>query len=990
VNQAVTVPGNAADLDSKVSYLAGLRLALTTAQKALSNHPTIATKKKALTDQLEMLMAVGEVVEQHNLFQAMSPMLQGIFGKVYGAGGITKRAAIERGWQFAKDLAISTKMTGLQIFQANLYAVGLMALKQNNLTNTAGLQGAIEALSTTYARLRPSPGGNSANYFARNSISGHDDFLSILWSSSPINQQYSSYYWNRVDRVASLGTGSVQPAEKQDLAKAIADLADHFKGQADPLKALGMVDRTFQSATQLSELHTDGYYFDRTHYWDGWWSVVGYSARGSIHDSLFLQNLTELAFDIARVNPTTIAGANPDSEWVETLWEGGSIGSAAVGMSEFLSGFAGVAKSDRRYKMGEALDYAGRLVKVAEAVDDPGLDATALKGDFLGHLASLGAAYVALSPNLASKNGFFLDTVWKNGDTIQASNELEQFLKSVPSKSVNRFLSLSTRLLIALKHTPSVNLFLRDPEFLYQHLKLARNYIQLNSESTTVASENHLWRLEQAKNLQEVQSIAQVMDQAILRLLADNSIGGSNDNSGNPIPFPVDNDDTRELKQVLSSTTSRYNLPDYSIFDIRAYDQDPTRKIVIINLDDGENFGKITNNTAYTIGAGIELRSRDERPSESYVLRGNQIYYYPAGVLYVPQVGDKWIQPVAIIAQPPRGIGLSLDHQATIKLGLEQAAEFYKPLGLFLSGAVYQWAYDLGGLGRDILSALIPDWRKLDQSVEEDLPKDPSFVAGRLLGNGAGFVTGILGMIVGGSGTVGGGSLCITGIGCLAGAPAIAASAGLFVAGAVTAEEALKNAIANASVLLSSGLNSLLGKESPTIDDSRPTQKDVTGFSQANKIKEDEAFAILEVMNRRATKKNGTHIFSEQELGKFFRKEIAKIFPKLGEKDLPNFPEAIIQKKNGGFIAVEVKNRKSFEMEGENAVLPKFRAIDSLAKEKGMNISEFHLYVNKDTFEGSFRGLYTIGKGDFIFYDGKILQINGKPIQIRRTNFQPR
>jgi hypothetical protein len=34
-------------------------------------------------------------------------------------------------------------MTGLQIFQANLYAVGLMALKQNNQTNTAGLQGAI-------------------------------------------------------------------------------------------------------------------------------------------------------------------------------------------------------------------------------------------------------------------------------------------------------------------------------------------------------------------------------------------------------------------------------------------------------------------------------------------------------------------------------------------------------------------------------------------------------------------------------------------------------------------------------------------------------------------------------------------------------------------------------------------------------------------------------------------------------------------------------
>jgi hypothetical protein len=74
-----------------VSYLAGLRLALTTAQKALSNHPTIAAKRQALTEQLEMVMAVGEVVEQHNLFQAMTPMLQGIFGKLYVAGGVTKR-----------------------------------------------------------------------------------------------------------------------------------------------------------------------------------------------------------------------------------------------------------------------------------------------------------------------------------------------------------------------------------------------------------------------------------------------------------------------------------------------------------------------------------------------------------------------------------------------------------------------------------------------------------------------------------------------------------------------------------------------------------------------------------------------------------------------------------------------------------------------------------------------------------------------------------
>jgi hypothetical protein len=393
-NPVTAVPGNATNLDSKVNYLAGLRLALTTAQKALSNHPTIAMKKQSLSEQLEMVMAVGEVVEQNNLFQSMTPMLQGIFGKVYTAGGITKRQAIERGWQFAKDLAISTKMTGLQIFQANLYAVGLIALKQNNVTNSTGLQGAIEALSTTYARLRPTPNGNPLDYFYGNKLYNHNDFLSIAWSSSPVN----SRYYKPTERVTSLGTGSVQDAERQDLVTAIADLTDHFRGQANPMKALQMLDRTFQAATQVTNLHQDSYSFEGST--GVYYYTRGFQRQSSIHDTYFLQDIAELAFDIARVNPTVTAGANPNAEWVETLWEGGSVSSAAVGLSDFFSGFAGEAVSVRRQKMGAALDYAGRLVKVADAVDDPGLDMAILKGDILSHLVNLGGAYAALNPNI--------------------------------------------------------------------------------------------------------------------------------------------------------------------------------------------------------------------------------------------------------------------------------------------------------------------------------------------------------------------------------------------------------------------------------------------------------------------------------------------------------------------------------------------------------------------------------------------------------------
>ncbi len=337
-----------------------------------------------------------------------------LFGKVYTAGGITKRQAIERGWQFAKDLAISPKMTGLQIFQANLYAVGLMALKQNNVTNSTGLQGEIEALSTTYARLRPTPNGNPLDYFYGNNLYNHNDFLSLVWSSSPVN----SRYYKPTERVTSLGTGSVQDAERQDLVTAIADLTDHFRGQANPMKALQMLDRTFQAATQVTNLHQDSYSFEGST--GVYYYTRGFQRQSSIHDTYFLQDIAELAFDIARVNPTVTAGANPDAEWVETLWEGGSIQSAAVGLSDFLSGFAGEPVGQRRQKMGQAIDYAGRLVNAAKVEGGTSLSNMTKESSFVNHLVDLAGSYTSYrqvaSPN---NSNFYLENLWSSSNSEQ-------------------------------------------------------------------------------------------------------------------------------------------------------------------------------------------------------------------------------------------------------------------------------------------------------------------------------------------------------------------------------------------------------------------------------------------------------------------------------------------------------------------------------------------------------------------------------------------
>ena len=309
---------------------------------------------------------------------------------------------------------------------------------------------------------------------------------------------------------------------------------------------------------------------------------------------------------------------------------------------------------------------------------------------------------------------------------------------------------------------------------------------------------------------------------------------------------------------------------------------------------------------------------------------------------------------------------------------------------------MYQWAYDLGETGRSILINLLPDWRKLDQRVEADLPKDPMFIAGRLLGNGAGAVTGLLGMISGGAAIAGGGALCITGVGCFTGAPAIAVGSALVVAGAITTKEALENAFQNAQDLLSSGLNTFFSKDasnvgsgSPSVPSKKsinslmskyPGTKSSNGTLQAG-LKADEAYAIQDVLERASTKKDGIIQITEKKVPQFFG----------GNQNIGNWPEAIIEKRNGTLVAVEVKNQVTPEI--SNA-LNKFENMVTVSKNSiagtGKKFSEFILYLNRDSFTRFDDGLYSVGKGNILFFNGKPHQIDGKTIQIKYSDFKPR
>jgi hypothetical protein len=157
------------------------------------------------------------------------------------------------GWALARNLAIETKITSLQMFEANLYLVSLAALKQNGMSGVSAtdLKIAIDSLALNYAILRPS---EASKGYGQPLSTG--DFLGNLWNNG---KDYIS--WHR--SVYGGGSNYLHTPELEagrwNIKDAIADLAQHLQGQANPLQALRMVDRMLQAATQVSQLHQDGF-----------------------------------------------------------------------------------------------------------------------------------------------------------------------------------------------------------------------------------------------------------------------------------------------------------------------------------------------------------------------------------------------------------------------------------------------------------------------------------------------------------------------------------------------------------------------------------------------------------------------------------------------------------------------------------------------------------------------------------------------------------
>jgi Bacterial Ig-like domain/Bacterial pre-peptidase C-terminal domain len=401
-----TLPASdpALNLDQQLDYLTALREILTTARDVLSNHKQTVVKKEALRRELEMLMAVGSVVKDKGLYAPMAAVFHGAFSNAFG--NITRRNAISKGWDLAKKLAISIQPTGLQIFQANVFATSLVAMKENNQTIDEGdLLKATDSLAKTYARLNPI----EVSFYSRDRGSS---FLAHLFMDGK---------WATFDR--DKGKSAVD-AEKNGVKASVDYLVKEMQGQADGVKSLELIDRTLQAAMRVSQLHQDYYYQTRLETSNGADTRVSERVTSSIHESAFLSKLTDFGFEIARTNSaTTELRGNQSSEWIETLvegknpgqWTGKHVNLAAAGMSEWFGGFSlpktspGYWSSDLRGQAKGALEYAERLVMAARAIDDVNLVTEVKNADFLSHLVNLAGAYAALNPNsmtLESSNMF--------------------------------------------------------------------------------------------------------------------------------------------------------------------------------------------------------------------------------------------------------------------------------------------------------------------------------------------------------------------------------------------------------------------------------------------------------------------------------------------------------------------------------------------------------------------------------------------------------
>ncbi|HBL14576.1 MAG TPA: hypothetical protein DD379_24945 [Cyanobacteria bacterium UBA11162] len=155
--------------------------------------------------------------------------------------------------------------------------------------------------------------------------------------------------------------------------------------------------------------------------------------------------------------------------------------------------------------------------------------------------------------------------------------------------------------------------------------------------------------------------------------------------------------------------------------------------------------------------------------------------------------------------EPETDSVLSEEDRSILQEVISQLQDFSRPVAEFVAGAIYQYIYDNGGIARWVLQ-IFPEWRELEEGVEQQLPDSWAFNLGRVAGDGAAIITGIAEIIGGGGTAAGGGTVCLVtaGGGCIVGAPAVAVGLAVAGHGGATALEGARNIIKHLGVVFHS------------------------------------------------------------------------------------------------------------------------------------------------------------------------------------------
>ncbi len=246
------------------------------------------------------------------------------------------------------------------------------------------IEDSIEMLARRYSALNPNP----------NTLSNESpNWLDALWRAQFVTTDRAE-----VQRLLEVSVNSLRTLVGDRLSGTTASMTNETV-----IRSLNFVSRLLEASSEVRSFDDD------------------------MKSARFLQELVEFGFEVAKVKPTSTRNYYDKpiaSEWIDTLWSwNGSenLRSASQGLAMFAEGFDSI---DRSVK---GLEFAGRLVRTADAVDDPVLDAEVLKADFLSNLVNAGGDYVSLgvnSQNISQTESSCFSLVARN-DTLNAANALE-------------------------------------------------------------------------------------------------------------------------------------------------------------------------------------------------------------------------------------------------------------------------------------------------------------------------------------------------------------------------------------------------------------------------------------------------------------------------------------------------------------------------------------------------------------------------------------